>query len=213
MFQLRRHADRGERPIAAFGPSLRSFHQVFRFSSWVLGRTDSPWKEAVSWPRVPCSRLDGCCHTLRCKYRPRFLFIRGSCTLVPLQERLMRQRIKSHRRLTFDALMPFHDPFRSLCPGSGSWCRTVALVLGSWPARPSKVVVTPRTASFRAQRDPELVHTRRSGVAAPVPRRPAGRDRAIPPQRREITAAIENQTASTMVSALRQTGCSKSALT
>ncbi len=45
---------------------------------------------------------------------------------------------------------------------------------------PLRWVVTLRTASFRAQRDPELVHKRRSGVAAPVPRRPAGRDRAIP---------------------------------
>jgi hypothetical protein len=47
---------------------------------------------------------------------------------VPSQERLMKQRIKSHRRLTLDALMPFYDPSRSLCPGSGSWCQTVALV-------------------------------------------------------------------------------------
>ena len=119
---------RGERPMAAFGPSRRSFHRVFRFSSWVLGRTESPWKEAVSWPRVPCSRLDGCCHTLRCEYRPRFLLIRVGFTLVPLQERLMREKTKSHRRLTLDALITFHDPSRSPCPGSGSWCWTVALI-------------------------------------------------------------------------------------
>ena len=166
----------------------------------------------MSWPRVPHNRLDGCCRTLRCEYRPRFLFTKVGCTLVPLQERLMRQKTKFHRRLTLDTFMPCHDPSRSPCPGSGSRCRTVALIRGSWPARPAKVVVTPRTVSFRAQRDPELIHKRRSGVAAPVPRRPAGRDRAIPPQEREITAAIENQTTSTMVSALRQSGCSKSAL-
>jgi hypothetical protein len=56
-----------------------------------------------------------------------------------------------------------------------------------------------------------VVHKRRSGVAAPVSCRPAGRDRAIPPQGREIMAAIENQTAGTMVSALKQSDCSKPA--
>ena len=47
---------------------------------------------------------------------------------MPLQERLMTQTVKSHRRLTLDALITFHDPSRSPCPGSGSRCRTVALV-------------------------------------------------------------------------------------
>ncbi len=37
---------------------------------------------------------------------------------MPLQERLMRQRIKSHRRLTLDALMPFPDVMLAPLPHS-----------------------------------------------------------------------------------------------
>jgi hypothetical protein len=80
---------------------------------------------------------------------------------VPLQERLMRQRIKFHRRLTLDALMPFHEPFRSLCPGGGRWCRTVTLVSGSWPARPAKTVLSRREQRVSGHREARSWSTKR----------------------------------------------------